>query len=103
MDEPRRYPFPRPTALGIPEQIVGVHGEPLLPVVLPSGDHAVLLTRYQDVRQILTDDRLSRNLNRPDAARISRSNSMFQDASTRIRPSTRGYALWWPRRSQRLA
>ncbi|GAA2774844.1 cytochrome P450 [Streptomyces rameus] len=78
------YPFPRPTALGIPERLTGIHDEPLVPVVLPSGDEAVLLTRYQDVRQVLTDDRLSRNLDRPDAARISRHNSMFQDP--RINP-----------------
>ncbi|GAA2273807.1 cytochrome P450 [Kitasatospora cystarginea] len=84
MAEPFPYPFPRPTALGIPEQIAGVHDDPLLPVVLPSGDEAVLLTRYRDVRQVLTDDRLSRNLSRPDAARISRNNSMFQDP--RINP-----------------
>ncbi|MET9078405.1 cytochrome P450 [Streptomyces sp. NPDC004232] len=53
-------------------------------VVLPSGDEAVLLTRYRDVRRVLTDDRLSRNLDRPGAARISRHNSMFQDP--RINP-----------------
>lgn len=75
----RPYPFRRPSALGIPVEIDGVHDRPLIPVVLPSGDEAVLVTRYADVRQLLADDRLSRNLNRPGAARISRNNRMFQD------------------------
>lgn len=90
---PRPYPFPRPEALGVPEEIDGIHATPLVPVLLPSGDEAVLLTRYDDVRRVLTDDRLSRNLDRPGAARISRNNRMFQDpridpdppAHTRVR------------------
>jgi cytochrome P450 len=73
------YPFPRPTALQVPEQLAGVRSEPVVAVTVPSGDRALLVTRYQDVRQLLVDPRLSRNLNRPDAARISRHNPMFQD------------------------
>ena len=73
------YPFPRPNALGLPEKIAGLHDSPLVPVVLPSGDEALLLTRYADVRRVLSDERLSRNLNRPGAARISKNNRMFQD------------------------
>lgn len=71
MAEPLPYPFPRPQRWASRADRLAVHGDPLVPVVLPSGDRAVLLTRYRDVRQVLTDDRLSRNLNRPDAARIS--------------------------------
>lgn len=73
------YPFKRPHALGIPEEIAGLHDQPLVPVILPSGDEAVLVTRYADVHQLLTDERLSRNLGRPGAARISKNNRMFQD------------------------
>jgi cytochrome P450 len=75
------YPFRRPSALGIPEEIAGLHDQPLVPVILPSGDEALLLTRYADVRRVLADDRLSRNLDRPGAARISKNNRMFQDSN----------------------
>ncbi|UNO40754.1 cytochrome P450 [Streptomyces sp. MST-110588] len=78
------YPFPRPGPLDPPEELAGLRAEPLVPVTLPSGDEAVLVTRYADVRRLLTDDRLSRNIDRPGAARISRNNRMFQDP--RINP-----------------
>jgi cytochrome P450 len=74
------YPFKRPDALGIPGELATVRTEPVLPVTLPSGDRALLVTRYADVRTLLTDPRLSRNLNRPDAASISKNNRMFQDS-----------------------
>jgi cytochrome P450 len=78
-DQPPRYPFRRPTALAIPVELAGIRREPTVAVTLPSGDNAVLVTRYHDVRALLVDPRLSRNLDRPDAARISRTNSLFQD------------------------
>ncbi|MFI7048176.1 cytochrome P450 [Streptosporangium sandarakinum] len=77
--EPRRYPFPRPSALEVPRELTGLRERPVVPVTLPSGDHALLVTRHADVRRLLTDERLSRNLNRPGAARIARNNRMFQD------------------------
>jgi nocardicin N-oxygenase len=74
------YPFERPAALEVPTEIAGLRREPVCPVRLPSGDTALLVTRYDDVRRLLTDDRLSRNLGRPGAARISKENRMFQDS-----------------------
>jgi cytochrome P450 len=74
------YPFRRPSALEPPKELADLRHEPVVPVTLPSGDHAVLVTRYHDVRALLVDPRLSRNLNRPGAAQISRGNRMFQDA-----------------------
>jgi cytochrome P450 len=44
-------------------------------VSFPSGDDAVLLTRYTDVRDVLSDPRFTRLLNAGDAARISDSES----------------------------
>ncbi|MEU5210196.1 cytochrome P450 [Streptomyces sp. NPDC020742] len=83
MEEPGKarcpYPFARPGPLDPPEELAGLRAEPLVPVTLPSGDEAVLVTRYSDVRRLLTDDRLSRRINRPGAARISKNNHMFQD------------------------
>jgi cytochrome P450 len=73
------YPFRRPGALTPPHELAELRREPLVRVTLPSGDEAVLVTRYADVRALLTDARLSRNLARPGAARISSGNRMFQD------------------------
>jgi cytochrome P450 len=44
--------------------------DPVTQVVLPSGDRAWLVTRYADVKTVLSDQRFSRNLNRPDVARM---------------------------------
>jgi nocardicin N-oxygenase len=73
------YPFARPSALEVPKELADLRQEPVLPVTLPSGDSALLVTRHADVRRLLTDERLSRNLNRPGAARIAKNNRMFQD------------------------
>lgn len=74
------YPFERAAALEQPKELADLRETPLVPVILPSGDEAVLVTRHADVRRLLADERLSRNLNRPGAARISRNNKMFQDS-----------------------
>jgi len=73
------YPFVRPGPLDPPRELAGLREQPTAAVTLPSGDEALLVTRYADVRKLLTDDRLSRNLSRPGAARISKNNQMFQD------------------------
>ncbi|WP_344982392.1 cytochrome P450, partial [Streptosporangium fragile] len=44
---------------------------PVAHVTLPSGDQATLLTRYEDVKQVLADPRFTRQLTAPDAARLS--------------------------------
>src|SRR5690242_3353189 len=74
------YPFRRPAALDVPGELSGLRDEPVVTVTVPSGDRALLVTRYHDVRALLVDPRLSRNLNRPDAAQISRHNKMFTDS-----------------------
>ncbi|MBT2228154.1 cytochrome P450 [Nonomuraea sp. NEAU-A123] len=66
------YPIPNDTALEPPAEWAKLRGEcPVAHVQLPSGDQATLLTRYEDVKQVLADPRLSRLLNAPDAARLS--------------------------------
>ncbi|MEU4203898.1 cytochrome P450 [Streptomyces sp. NPDC039022] len=52
---------------------------PLLDITLPSGDPAVLVTRYKDVRRLYADERLSRNWARHPVSRISASNDLFAD------------------------
>ncbi|MCQ4084242.1 cytochrome P450 [Streptomyces sp. RB6PN25] len=76
---PVSYPFPWAPAPDIPEHWRTMRENPLLHVTLPSGDPAVLVTRYKDVRQLFADERLSRNTSRYPASRISANNDLFGD------------------------
>ncbi|MEV1025758.1 cytochrome P450 [Streptomyces sp. NPDC050264] len=71
--QPLDYPVVAPTALEPPAEWAELRSEcPVAGVTFPSGDAAVLLTRYADVRTVLADPRLTREgLARPDAARIT--------------------------------
>jgi cytochrome P450 len=66
-----KYPFPWPSATEQPREFAGLHDEPLVQVTLPSGDSAWLVTRYDDIRSVLADPRVSKNRNRPDIARMT--------------------------------
>ncbi|UNO40755.1 cytochrome P450 [Streptomyces sp. MST-110588] len=66
-----RYPFAWQGATAQPAELAGVHAEPLVPVTLPSGDQALLITRYEDIRAVLADPRVSKNRNRPGVARMT--------------------------------
>jgi cytochrome P450 len=72
-DRAPAYPF-RPTApLQPPSELARLRAtEPISRVTLPSGDTAWVVTRYEDVRLALTDPRFSRQLRRPDAARLTK-------------------------------
>ncbi|WP_248960842.1 cytochrome P450 [Sphaerisporangium perillae] len=66
------YPIPGDAALEPPAEWAELRGKcPVAHVKLPSGDQATLLTRYEDVKQVLADPRFTRRLNAPDAARMS--------------------------------
>ncbi|NUT43141.1 MAG: cytochrome P450 [Thermoactinospora sp.] len=66
------YPIPNDAALDPPSEWAELRGQcPVAQVRLPSGDHAKLLTRYDDVKQVLADPRFTRQLSAPDAARLS--------------------------------
>ncbi|MER5321016.1 cytochrome P450 [Streptosporangium roseum] len=66
------YPIPADAALEPPAEWAELRGKcPVAHVTLPSGDQATLLTRYADVKQVLADPRFTRQLNAPDAARLS--------------------------------
>ncbi|WP_067510117.1 cytochrome P450 [Actinoplanes sp. TFC3] len=65
------YPFRWPSPVDQPAEWAGLHEEPLVPVRLPSGDTALLITRYDDVRAVLADHRVSKNRNRKGAARMT--------------------------------
>lgn len=66
-----RYPFAFPLAIEVPKELHDLHGEPVVPVTLPSGDTALLITRYDDIRAVLADPRVSKDRNRPDVARMT--------------------------------
>ncbi|MCB5908924.1 cytochrome P450 [Streptomyces pinistramenti] len=71
------YPIAAPAVLEPPRQWADLRRTcPVAPVTLPSGDQAVLLTRYEDVRAALSDPRLSREgVALPDAARVAAGDS----------------------------
>ncbi len=65
------YPFAWPSATEQPKELADLHREPVVRVTLPSGDSAWLVTRYDDIRAVLADPRVSKNRNRPDVARMT--------------------------------
>ncbi|MCA1217133.1 cytochrome P450 [Streptomyces sp. 8L] len=71
--EPMNYPISSPAVLEPPAEWAELRQKcPVAGVTFPSGDAAVLLTRYEDVRLVLSDPRFTREgLARPDAARIA--------------------------------
>ncbi|MEU8354560.1 cytochrome P450 [Nonomuraea sp. NPDC048882] len=70
------YPFRNPTALEPPPEWAELRqGCPVAPIRLASGDEALLLTRYDDVKQVLSDPRFTRRLDAEDAARVTANES----------------------------
>jgi cytochrome P450 len=68
------YPFANPTALEPPAEWAELREScPVARVRMASGDETLLLTRYDDVRLLLSDPRFTRDLGAADAARISAS------------------------------
>jgi cytochrome P450 len=66
------YPIPSQQPLEPPADWARLRqGCPVAPITLPSGDPAVLVTRYADVRSVLSDPRFSRRLDAAGAARVS--------------------------------
>ncbi|QLH24637.1 cytochrome P450 [Streptomyces sp. Rer75] len=66
------YPFEQPNVLEPPREWAETRAAcPVAHVRMPSGDVVGLLTGYEEVRGLLTDQRFSRNLDRKGAARMS--------------------------------
>ena len=76
---PVNYPFPWTPPMAIPEAWETLRERSILPIALPSGDPALLVTRYKDVKALYSDHRLSRNTGRYPTSRISADNVIFND------------------------
>jgi len=94
------YPLSSPAALEPPVEWDRLRREcPVAPVTFPSGDSGTLVTRYDDVKQLLSDSRFTRALDAPDAARISadESGGVFNSAMANVLPQTGDAHLHWRR------
>lgn len=91
------YPISSETALEPPREWARLrHKCPMARVTLPSGDEASLVTRYDDVKAVLSDPRLTRSLSAPGAARVSASRSgVFRTSTANAIPeSGEGHQRW---------
>lgn len=88
------YPLRAPAPLEPPEEWARLRqGCPVAHVRLPSGDQAVLLTRYADVRQVLADPRFTRQLGQEGAAKLSEDGgSVFE--TEEAASLTEGHERW---------
>jgi len=67
----RDYPFRVTDPFQLPEEFAWLRAnEPVTKVRVGTGDEVWLVTRYEDVRAVLNDRRFSRNVFRPDGARL---------------------------------
>ncbi|MEV0590641.1 cytochrome P450 [Nonomuraea cavernae] len=96
--QPLSYPLPNDAPLEPPAEWALLRRQcPVARVELPSGDEASLLTRYEDVKQVLADPRFTRLLNADDAARLSADDSggLFSSEMAQVIPdSGEGHQRW---------
>ncbi|MFF6873341.1 MULTISPECIES: cytochrome P450 [unclassified Streptomyces] len=86
-ESPPTYPFGnRPSVLDAPGELRGLRERPAVRVTLPSGDPGWVVTRYEDIRVLLSDPRLRRDRSSEDLPRITKDNSMFQDPNVSLDP-----------------
>ncbi len=92
------YPIPNPTPLEPPTEWAKLRQQcPVAGVKLPSDDEASLVTRYADVKQVLSDPRFGRLLDAPDTARVSdtESGGLFSSGMATTLPQTgEGHQRW---------
>jgi cytochrome P450 len=98
VDELPRFPFPADAALEPPAEWAELRSKcPVAHVRLASGDEATLLTRHEDVRQILSDPRFTRPTPGDGAARMadSEDGGIFNsDMATVIPQHGEAHLVW---------
>lgn len=78
------FPFAKPDPLDPPAEWARLREQcPVARVRMPSGDEVSLITRYADVREVLTDGRFTRDLSVDGGARLADT----EDGGTFSRPS----------------
>jgi cytochrome P450 len=98
--EPLRYPIPTEATLEPPAEWARLRAQcPVARVTLPSGDEATLVTRYEDVRRVLSDPRFTRPTPADDAARIAdvESGGVFNSEMASVLPQHGEGHLKWRR------
>jgi cytochrome P450 len=92
------YPIPNDAALDPPAEWEELRAKcPVAHVRFPSGDRATLLTRYDDVRQVLSDPRFGRGSEAEDAAQMSDSGGVFNSMLAMALPQTGEAHQQWRR------
>ncbi|MCT2584630.1 cytochrome P450 [Actinophytocola gossypii] len=91
-----RYPIPSEAALEPPAEWARLREQcPVARVVLPSGDEAALVTRYADVRAVLSDQRFTRPVGQGARVADVESGGVFNsDMATVLPQSGEGHLRW---------
>jgi cytochrome P450 len=100
MDELLRYPIPNESALEPPADWARLQQQcPVARVTLPSGDEATLVTRYEDVKHVLSDPRFTRPTAADNAARVAdvESGGVFNSEMATVLPQHGEGHLRWRR------
>ncbi|GAA3581078.1 cytochrome P450 [Amycolatopsis ultiminotia] len=95
-----RFPFEADAALAPPAEWAEFRDRcPVGRVRLASGDEAALITRYQDVRSVLSDPRFTRPTPADDAARVAdtESGGVFNSEMAEVLPQHGPAHLHWRR------
>lgn len=87
------YPLARPGALEPPKEWDALRSRcPVAEIELPSGDDAYLITRYADVRQVLSDPRFTRS--GEGAARVGANGGALSPDSVMLPQTGEGHMRW---------
>ncbi|WP_206789218.1 cytochrome P450 [Amycolatopsis sp. MtRt-6] len=99
-DQLPRFPFEAATALEPPAEWAEFREKcPVARVALASGDEAALITRYDDVKSVLSDPRFTRPTARDKAARVAdtESGGVFNSEMATVLPQHGEDHLTWRR------
>jgi cytochrome P450 len=96
--EQLRYPIPSEAALEPPAEWARLREQcPVMPVTLPSGDEAALVTRYADVRAVLSDPRFTRPVGQGARVADVESGGVFNSEMATVLPQEGEGHLRWRR------